>query len=104
MTPIRKGDYAIAHIAKSGYSMLAGHYSYSRFWIVRVTKSTREGEVKEFRDCAVNCAKRVDRHTEIFSFPSHYIAKAATAFASQALDFTGHYDKAALKAALEATP
>ena len=102
MTPIHKGELAIAHIEKISYSMLAGTYHYSRFFIVEVLKSTRDGEVKEYRDNAItNAHSKVTRFVTIYSLPAQYAHRAPTMFAAQELDFTGYGDKAALKAAFE---
>jgi hypothetical protein len=99
---LHKGDYAIAHIQSSGYSLLAGTFHYSRFFVVKVTKATREGEVKEFQEYEGGCAKRVDRKTTIYAYPEAFKGTEAAAFAKQEACGAGYHDKAELKSALEA--
>lgn len=99
---LAKGDYAIAHIQSSGYSLLAGHYGYSRFFVVQITKATRDGEAKAFTDWNGNCSRPVDRKVTIYSYPKQFASTAAAAFAKQECGFCGYHDKAELKAALEA--
>lgn len=103
MTPLPKGSFAVAHIQKSGYSLLAGHYGYDRFFVVCVLSATHEGEVKTFTDTFEHEApKRVDRHVTIYSMPAQFDNCGAAMLAKQPLDFTGYATKADLKAAFEA--
>ena len=68
---LSKGDFAIAHIEKTYQSLLAGRGVYSRYFVVEVLSSTREGLVKTFRDNNVTSApSHVDRFTTIYSFPA----------------------------------
>lgn len=101
LNKLPKGSFAFAHVQKSGYSLLAGHYVYSRYFIVQITKATREGEAKGFTDTAAyDSHGKVDRYTSIFHIPAQYADNAKALFAQQASDFTGYETKAELKTAL----
>lgn len=97
---LAKGSYAIAHVQKTMTSLLAGRSVYSRYYIVKITKATREGRAKAFKDCAANCDKTVDRFTTIYTLPPSVNANLPALFDGQELGFTGYQSKAELKSAL----
>ena len=100
---LAKGDFAIAHIQKTMTSLLAGHQIYSRYYVVRIAKATREGQAKAFTDwdCPTAPAKAVDRFTTIWTLPEPLVSKLPVLFAQQMLDFTGYKTKGDLKAAID---
>lgn len=101
--PLPKGSYAVVHLQKSGYSLLSGCYSWQTFHVVRVTKATRDGQVKEYDTRQGQTAhERVDSRATVYGFPVAFASVAERAFKAQALGFTGYRNKEELKAALEA--
>lgn len=100
---LKKGDYAIAHIQSSGYSLLAGNFHYSRFYVVEIVKASREGIAKSFLKYPGASARPVDRKVTIYSGANGFDAETlAATFAKQEVCFVGYYDTKELKAALSA--
>lgn len=99
-----KGSFAVAHIQSSGYSLIAGTFHYSHYFIVQVTKASRDGKVKEYAKYSdTGSSEKVDRKTTIFALPGQFADTGAAMFAAQKFgDFIGYHDKAELKAAFEA--
>lgn len=100
--PMRKGDFAIAHVQTRGYTLHTGAYHWSRFYVVRVASTSRAGLVKTYFDNAITSApKRVDSTRTVYALPTGMGPDTAEKmWRAQALDFPGYEDKEALRAAI----
>ena len=100
---LRKGDFALVHIQSSGYSLVAGTFHYSRYFVARIEKATREGWAKAFTTWQGQSPRVVDRKTTVYaSVTGFHQATLGRAYAAQTIEFQGYHTKEELRAALNA--